>query len=43
MILCVDGRSMDLYIVPVAPYGYLPPTVYLFMSDIANPDLFVCG
>ena len=27
---------------PVAPYGYLLPTVYLFM-DIANPDLFVCG
>ena len=28
---------------PVAPYGYLLPTVYLFMADIANPDLFVCG
>ena len=27
---------------PVAP-GYLLPTVYLFMADIANPDLFVCG
>ena len=28
---------------PVAPYGYILPTVYLFMADIANPDLFVCG
>ena len=28
---------------PVAPYGYLLPTVYLFIADIANPDLFVCG
>ena len=26
---------------PVAPYGYLLPNVYLFMADIANPDLFV--
>ena len=28
---------------PVAPYGYLLPTVYLFMADIVNPDLFACG
>ena len=28
---------------PVAPYGYLFPIVYLFMADIANPDLIVCG
>ena len=28
---------------PVAPYGYLLPTVYLFLADFANPDLFVCG
>ena len=27
----------------VAPYRYLLPTMYLFMADIANPDLFVCG
>ena len=27
----------------VAPYGYLFPTVYLFMVDMANPDLFVCS
>ena len=26
---------------PVAPYGYLLPNVYLFMADIANPDLLV--
>ena len=26
----------------VAPYRYLLPTVYLFMADIAKPDLFVC-
>ena len=28
---------------PVAPYGRQLPTVYLFIADIANPDLFVCG
>ena len=28
---------------PIAPYQYLLPTMYLFMADIANPDLFVCG
>ena len=27
----------------VAPYQYLLPTMYLFMADIANPYLFVCG
>ena len=27
---------------PVAPHGYPLPNVYLFMADIANPDLFVC-
>ena len=26
---------------PVALYGYLLPTVYLFMADITNPELFV--
>ena len=25
-----------------APYGYMLHTVYLFMADIANPDLVVC-
>ena len=28
---------------PVAHYGYLLRNMYLFMADIANPDLFVCG
>ena len=28
---------------PVASYGYLLSTVYLFMADIANLNLFVCG
>ena len=27
----------------VAPYRYLIPTIYLPLSDIENPDLFVCG
>ena len=27
----------------VAPYRYLLHTVYLFMADIANPDVFVCS
>ena len=26
---------------PVAPYGYLLPTVYLFMADNANKDVLV--
>ena len=26
---------------PVTPYGYLLPSMYLFIADIANPDLFV--
>ena len=28
---------------PVTPYGYLLPTIYLFVADIVNPDLFACG
>ena len=28
---------------PIAPFRYLFPTVYLFMADIAKPDLFVCS
>ena len=27
---------------PVAPYQYLLPTVYLALTDIANPDLLAC-
>ena len=49
-ILYVDSRSRYLYIaiggymcILCAPYQYLLPTVYLFVGDIANPDLFTCG
>ena len=28
---------------PVALYRYLLPNLYLSVSDITNPDLFVCG
>ena len=27
----------------VAPYRYLLPNVYLFMADIAKPNVFVCS
>ena len=27
--------------IPVAPFGYLLPNMYLFIADIANPDSFV--
>ena len=48
----MDGRSRYLCIVPggsevypvfnpVAPYGYLLSDMYLFMTDITNPDLHV--
>ena len=30
-------------LIPVAPYRYLLPNLYLSVEDIANPDLFVCG
>ena len=26
---------------PVTPYVYLLPNMYLFIADIANPDLFM--
>ena len=41
-ILCLaDICSSKVHPVfnPVARYGYLLPNVYLFMADIANPDL----
>ena len=44
-VLCLaDTCTSEVHPVfnPVAPYGYLLPNVYLFMADIANPDLFVC-
>ena len=28
---------------PVAPYQYLLPTMYFFVADITNPDLFACS
>ena len=27
---------------PVAPYRYLLPNLYLYVADIANPDLLAC-
>ena len=36
---CTSEVHPEFY--PVAPYGYLPSDMYLFMADIANPDLFV--
>ena len=29
--------------IPVAPYRYLLPNLYLSVTDIANPDLFAFG
>ena len=53
MVLCLDYLcrwQVSVYCarrIPafnyVAHYLYLRPTVYLFMADIANPDLFVCS
>ena len=42
-IICVDGRSRYLCIVfdYVAPYGYLLPSMYLFIANITIPDSFV--
>ena len=28
---------------PVVPYRYLLPTMYMFMVDITDPDLFACS
>ena len=45
-ILCLaDTCSYKVHTVfnNVAPYEVLLSTVYLFMADIANPDLFLCG
>ena len=42
-VLCwVDTCAFEVHPVfnPVAPYGYLFPNMYLFIADIANPDLF---
>ena len=29
--------------IPVAPYRYLLPNLYLSVADNANPDLLACG
>ena len=42
-ILCLaDTCASEVHPVfnHVAPYGYLLPNMYLFIADIANPDLF---
>ena len=43
-VLCLaDTSASEVHPVfnPVAPYGYLFPNMYLFIVDIANPDLCV--
>ena len=43
-VLClVDTCASDVHPVfnPVAPYGYMLPNMYLFITDVANPDSFV--
>ena len=43
-VLCLaDTCASEVHTVfnPVAPYGYLLPSMYLFIVDIANPDSFV--
>ena len=37
--ICVS--EVNPVIIHVAPYGYLLPNMYLFITDIANPDSFV--
>ena len=38
--ICADTCTYEVHLVfhPVAPYGYLLSTMYLFMADIANPN-----
>ena len=43
-VLCLsDTCASELHTLfnPVAPFGYLLPNMYLFITDIANPDSFV--
>ena len=43
-VLClVDTCASEVHPVfnHVAPYGYLPPNMYLVIADIANPDSFM--
>ena len=32
-----------LVFIPVSPYRYLRPILYLYVADISNPGLFACG
>ena len=41
-VYCTCAYYLHPVFNPVAPYEYLLTNVYLFMADIANPDLFVC-
>ena len=43
-VLCLaDNCASEVHTVfnPVAPCGYLLPNMYLFITDITNPDSFV--
>ena len=43
-VLCLEDTCVsEVHPVfnPVAPYGYLLPSMYLFIADITNPDSFV--
>ena len=43
-VLCLaDTCTSEVYpvFIPVAPYGYLLPNMYLFIADITNSDSFV--
>ena len=43
-LLCLaDTCASEVHPVfnPAAPYGYLLPNMYLFITDITNPDSFV--
>ena len=45
-LLCLaDTCTSEVHPVfnPVAPYRYLLPNLYLYVADIANPDLLACG
>ena len=44
--LCILQVQVSVYCarqIPVAPFRYLLPNLYLSVADIANPDLFACG
>ena len=43
VVCLVDTSASEVPLLfnPVAPYGYLLPNMYLFISDITNPDSYV--